>query len=104
MKWRWLTCLCLICALACMLAMPAAAAEMSNGNYAVMVSAVSIGGGRSQAGIAKLWGSVLPTAAGKSTSGMTELFAGVFTPLIPEPAALGGLAFAVWLTARKRRG
>ncbi len=68
------------------------ATEMSGGIYSIEVSATTSGGGQLTESLSQfnLWGALSqPTSVGKTSgTGSENLFAGVYSPVIPEPAFL----------------
>lgn len=78
-------------------------AELSGGNYSVEVSTLTAGGGRATGSTFTEWGALSqPTAIGKSDSTGTEhLFAGVYTPYIPEPGICLLIPIAMYVIRRR---
>jgi hypothetical protein len=80
-------------------------AEMSGGTYEIQVSAIAAGGGRGEDLVTQytVWDSVAgPSAVGAAAGAATELYAGVYTPAVPEPAA-SGIILLAWLARRISR-
>jgi hypothetical protein len=78
-------------------------AELSGGNYSIEVSAFTAGGGRVSDSTYTEWGALAqPAAIGKSDSSSIEhLFAGIYTPYIPEPSVCVLLLSLVYLIRRR---
>jgi len=90
-----------IIALILLFSLPVFSTEMSGGIYSIEVSATTSGGGNISDSSSQfsLWSALSqPTSIGKiDGTGSEHLFAGIYSPVIPEPATL--LFFSVFVAA-----
>jgi len=79
-------------------------AELTGGVYAIQVSLCSAGGGMSSQSTANyvVWDSVQAAGPGHVALGDVDLFGGVYTPVIPEPASALAACILVVVLRRKR--